>query len=190
MTRCAPLLLLTLTSSAHAAPPEFFMPAFEAGVVVHADPARAVGVVFRTAVDFRPKQNGLGFVRLTYDTTSGRTRTQPVVGPTLVANAVLHDVLVGGGLRGGSKVVQGIGAVQAGLEVGELPVATYSDDGTVVSLETQTSFAPIFGVATALEVYVAPRVAITAEAGLRFPTTRLAAEGLRGLFTLGVTTPL
>lgn len=137
------------------------MPEFELGAVAWSRPDVGIGFVARTSLEYRPAVFDTPCARLTYDAATAPFSAPARGGEPAIDGALsTHEVLIGGGWRGGSATLQGGLGLQGGLVRYALP-RVIVDDGLTVSARTRSAAAARASVGC--EVYVAAESALTLE---------------------------
>ena len=189
----ASLSLLTTQAMAEPSPEpggRFFMPAAEIGPVWFSTPKLGTGLMVRTSMDYRFRRLRAPFLRLAYDATTAPFSSAAGSGPSLTANASIHDLLVGGGFRAGSDRLQVVPSLQAGVQLAQLPYLESEPGAVGVGTRTQLSGLVVAGLGA--EYFVTPEVALTAEFTGRVagPFTSDSVPGEAVGFTVGLSTSL
>lgn len=194
-TLCLAAGLLSGTAHAHeevqAERMRMFMPAVELGVLLHADPEIAPGLISRLSLEYRFERLRAPFLRLGFDNSSPRlTQAATDTQPRFVAPMQLNDLYLGGGYRGGPWAdVQGHASAYLGIQFAGVPELQGGD--SALSLASSPTRSPLGIVALGADFYLDEDLLVVFELGGRAsggldpatPTWALSA-------TLGLTTAL
>jgi len=161
--RIALLLALAAPASSLAeAPPEeepeeelkerLFVTDLDLGYVWFLSPELAGGFMVRTALDYRPDDDSIGYLRLNLDATSSTIEVAPTDTRQGFSSPLsFNDLVFGGGVRFGDGVVRTAVTAQAGVAIYGLPELTGTD---VLTIETSTRVAGAARLQAALELYI------------------------------------
>ncbi len=118
----------TDTKAKHNIGEQIFLPALEIGYVHNISDILSGGLILKTSIEYRLRNNNDVFFRLNYDTYDAEYRLQNLNGLTNIVNGTVlfSDLLLGGGYRFGETKYRYFLMLQPGIKFYNYPQATQS----------------------------------------------------------------
>ena len=139
-----------------------FMPSIDIGYQWNATPQLSGGLITRTSLEYRIRNNNDVFFRLNYDNAQGRFEFEDRETTQVIAGNVGMNYLLGGaGYRFGNKKVRSLVLLQAGWNFYSIP--ELEQEGTVLLVSERNGRAFATRVTAGLEYYIGERTALTLE---------------------------
>ena len=161
------LSLISYSQTGNTAEEDFgkqvFLPSIEMGYLNNQAKHLSGGLVLKTSIEYRIRNNNDVFFRLNYDTYDSKYKLENINSLTNIVKGVasFSDLLLGAGYRFGDAKVRSFVALQSGVKFYNFPIAHQTGSITNIELNSRNLFTT--RVALGAEYYMNEKSAFTLE---------------------------
>ncbi len=140
---------------------QIFLPAIDFGYMSHSSDQLSGGVIVKTSIEYRFRNNNDFFLRLNYDTHSAEYILDDLSTTTNIikGKAAFTDILMGLGYRMGESKIRGVVMMQAGTRLFSYPNADQT--GGTINIEQDNNSIFTTRTTLGLEYYFNPKAALS-----------------------------
>ena len=125
---------------------QIFLPSIEVGYIFQLSDDLSGGIIMKTSIEYRLRNNNDVFFRLNYDNYSSEYQLSSSTNPAdiLEGTTVFSDILLGGGYRFGDRKHRFFLMAQPGIKLYDYPIATFKNNSIQITKKREEIFTTRF----------------------------------------------